>query len=165
MQRCRPLRVDFSNLERFLIWLSSVDDLHDPGSSPPEGTQQYLTALQKLDDPAFRKSGWNNDYVHDGSNVSTFFNDAYKYSESNPNGAGWLQQIWKSADASRDEDASTAIEEQEAGWNTRIYSGRYYILRDRNGNLVTNEQMQCRWTPGGPGPGPHPGTRIGPPHL
>ncbi len=165
MQRCRPLRVNFSNLERFLIWLSSVDDLHNPGSAPPEGTQQYLTALQKLDDPAFRKSGWNNDYVYDGSNVSIFFSNDYKYnSVSNPAGAGWLQQIWKSTDNSIDKD-STETKEEESGWNTRIYSGRYYILRDRNGNLVTNEQMQCRWTPTGPGPGVHPGTRTGPPGL
>jgi len=164
MQRCRPLRVDFSYLEKFLIWLSSVNDLHNPGSSPPDGTQQYLTALQRLDDPAFRKSGWNNDYTHNNSELSIYFNDDYKYNPtSNPGGAGWLQQIWMSTDATR-EDESSEIEEQEAGWNTRIYSGKRYILRDRNGNLVTNEQMQCRWTPGGPG-GVHPGTRIGPPHL
>jgi hypothetical protein len=118
-----------------------------------------------LDDPAFRKSGYNNDYVASGGDASIYFEDGYKYDEnSNANGAGWLQQIWKATDASVDEDASTQIAEQEAGWNTRIYSGQKYILRDRNGNLVTNEQMICRWTPGGPGPVP-PGTRIGPPHL
>lgn len=165
MQSCRPLRVDFSYLEKFLIWLSSVSDLHNPGSSPPLGTQQYLTALQRLDDPTFRKTGWNNDYTQNDSDVSVFFNDNYKYNPlSNPGGAGWLQQIWMSSDATKDDD-STEIVEEEAGWNTRIYSGKRYILKDRNGNLVTNEQMQCRWTPGGPGPGPGPGTRIGPPHL
>ncbi len=167
MQQCRPLRIDFSDLERFLIWLSDVEDLHNPSTAPPAGTQQYLTALQTLDDPAFRKSGWNNDYVYDGSNVAIFFEDDYKYNPlSNPSGAGWLQQIWKSTDAYLDEeDYSTEISEKEAGWNTRIYLKNEYILRDMNGNLVTNEQMQCRWTPGGPGPGSPPGTTIGPPHL
>jgi Putative Flp pilus-assembly TadE/G-like len=154
MQHCRPLRINFSNLERFLIWLSSVNDLHNPGSAPPDGTQQYLTALQKLDDPTFRKSGWNNDYVSNNADVSIYFDSDYKYNpDTNSKGAGWLQQIWRSADANRDENASTEIEEQEAGWNTRIYSGKYYILRDRNGKLVTNEQMICRWAPGGPGGG------------
>jgi len=154
MQRCRPLRINFSNLERFLIWLSSVDDLHNPGSAPPDGTQQYLTALQKLDDPTFRKSGWNNDYVSNDANVSIYFDSDYKYNpDTNPQGAGWLQQIWRSTDTSRDEDSSTEIEEQEDSWNTRIYSGKYYILRDRNGKLVTNEQMICHWKPGGPGGG------------
>ena len=165
MQGSRPLRVSFSNLEMFLIWLSSIDNLHNPGSSPPLGTQQYLTALQKLDDPTFRKAGWNNDYTHSNAEVSTYFNDGYKYNPiSNPGGAGWLQQIWMSTDLNRDEDEEAEIEEKEAGWNTRIYLGRQYILRDRNGNLVTNEQMQCRWTPGGP-TGVVPGTRTGPSHT
>ena len=86
-------------------------------------------------------------------------------SESNPNGAGWLQQIYRRFDANRDEHSSKELEEVEDGWNTRIYSGQTYILKNRHGTLVTNEQMICRWTPGGPGPGPAPGTRIGPPHL
>jgi len=165
MQGCRPLRVDFSALEKFLIWLSGVEDLQSPNSSPPEGTQMYLTALQTLNSETFRKSGWNNDYVYNGADASIFFDDGYKYApENNPTGAGWLQQIWMSTDSSREDDESTELEEEEAGWNTRIYSGKKYILRNRNGNLVTNEQMQCRWTPGGPG-NVHVGTRIGPPRL
>jgi hypothetical protein len=168
MQRCRPLRVSFSDLEKFLIWLSEITNLHNPPSAPPDGTQHYLTALQRLDDQTFRKSGWNNDYVRDDTDISIYFEDDYKYNpETNPTGAGWLQQIWRARDISRDEEEnlSQKLEEEAAGWNTRIYKGRYYILRDRNGRLVTNEQMECRWEPGGPGPGPAPGTRIGPPHL
>jgi len=167
MQSCRPLRVNFSYLEIFLIWLSSVEDLNNPETSPPAGTQQYLTALQNLDDPTFRKTGWNHAYTHSNGDPITYFSNDYKYNSiSNPGGAGWLQQIWVSVDANRDEDASTEIEEQAAGWNTRIYSGKYYMLKDGNGNLVTNEQMQCRWEPRGPGSGgPGPGTRIGPTHL
>ena len=78
MQRIRPLRIEFSNLEKFLIWLSTVDDLHNPGSVPPDGTLQYLTALQKLDEPTFRKTGWNNDYVRNNSNPAIYFDDDYK---------------------------------------------------------------------------------------
>ena len=165
MQGCRPLRVGFSALEKFLIWLSEVDDLHNPGSSPPDGTEHYLTALQTLDDPTFRKSGWNNDYVRNDSDVSIYFGNDYKYNpQTNPAGAGWLQQIWVGTDISRDDDDDDDLEEEEAGWNTRIYSGKQYILRSRHGVLATNEQMRCRWTPGGPG-GTYPGTRIGPSHL
>jgi hypothetical protein len=168
MQKCRPLRVTFTDLERFLIWLSTVDDIHSPPSAPPQGTEHFLIALQKLDDEGFRKSGWNNDYVRNDSDVAIYFSNDYKYDpDSNQSGAGWLQQIWVGTDTMMDEEESlsTELEEQQAGWNTRIYRGKRYILRDRNGNLVTNEQMICRWTPGGPGPGPAPGTRIGPPHL
>lgn len=166
MQQCRPLRVSFSTLEMFLIWLSTVDDLHNPGSAPPDGTQRYLSALQTLDDPTFRKSGWNNDYVRNDSDISIYFGNDYKYDPgSNSGGAGWLQQIWRATDIYLgDSEVQSQIQEQAAGWNTRIYSGRTYILRDRRGNLVTNEQMICRWTPGGPGYIPV-GTRIGPPHL
>lgn len=165
MQKIRPLRIEFSNLEKFVIWLSTVEDLQNPGSVPPDGTQQYLTALQKLDDETFRKTGWNNDYVRDDSNISIYFRDDYKYdASSNPNGAGWLQQIYRRLDNSRDANSSKELEEVKDGWNTRIYYGQLYILKDRNGRLVTNEQMICRWTPGGP-TGVAPGTRIGPPHL
>jgi len=165
MQKIRPLRMNFSNLEKFIIWLSTIEDLQNPGSIPPDGAQQYLTALQKLDDEAFRKTGWNNDYVRDDSDPSIYFSDNYKYdAASNPNGAGWLQQIYRRTDTSREPNSSKELEEVKDGWNTRIYYGQLYILKDRNGNLVTNEQMICRWTPGGP-TGVHPGTRIGPPHL
>ncbi len=165
MQKIRPLRINFSNLEKFIIWLSTIEDLNNPGSEPPDGTQQYLTALQKLDDATFRKTGWNNDYVRGDSDPSIYFGDNYKYnSASNPNGAGWLQQIYRRLDTSRDEDSPKELEEVQDGWNTRIYSGQLYILKDRNGNLVTNEQMICRWTPAGP-TGVAPGTRTGPVHL
>ena len=152
MQSYRPLRVSFSALERFLIWFADIDDLHSPSSAPPVGTEFYLTALQRLDDETFRKSGWNNDYVRNDGDLSIYFNDDYKYNpESNTNGAGWLQELWVATDMSRDENASLDLVEVEAGWNTRIYSGRRYILRNRNGTLMTNEQMICHHRPGGPG--------------
>ena len=165
MQGCRPLRLSFSSLEIFLMWLSEVEDIHNPATAPPKGTEHYLTALQKLDDPTFRKSGWNNNYVRKDSSLSVYFGDSYKYNpNTNPNGAGWLQQIWVGTDMTKDEDAPTELHEEEAGWNTRIYSGRRYLLKSRNGVLQTNEKMICRWAPAGPN-GHLPGTKIGPPRL
>ena len=143
MQVFHPFRVRFTNIEKFLIWLSTIDDLHSPGEVP-SGMQQYLSALQKLDDPTFRKQGWNRDYIRHDSDLSIYFNDDYKYDPvRNPAGAGWLQQIWMSTDASRDDDESTELEEQEAGWYTRIYSGKKYILKNQHGTLLTNEEMIC----------------------
>ena len=167
MQSIRPLQVEFSKLEKFVIWFSTVDDLHNPGSEPPEDTQWYLKALQKLDDPTFRKTGWNNDYVRDDSDLSIYFKDDYKYNpQSNPNGAGWLQQIYRNFDASRDPDSPKELEEvSDGGTFTRIYYGQMYILKDSNGKLQTNEKWIC-WPPGGPGPGPGPGAgpSNAPPH-
>ncbi|MDD5728612.1 MAG: pilus assembly protein TadG-related protein [Victivallales bacterium] len=165
MQQCRLLRMDLTSLEEFLKWLAEIEDLHNPGSSPPDGAAQYLTALQKLDDPAFRKSGYNNDYVRNDSDPSIYFSNSYKYDpNTNPAGAGWLQQIWVGTDSGKDETASTAISEEKSGYNTRVYSGNRYLLKNRFGVLQTNEQMICRWTPGG-STGVVPGTKIGPSHL
>jgi putative Flp pilus-assembly TadE/G-like protein len=151
MQIFHPFRVRFSNIEKFLIWLETIDDLHNPGEVPA-GMQQYLSALQKLDDPTFRKSGWNNDYVRDDSDLSIYFNNDYKYDPvTNPAGAGWLQQIWLSTDASREDNMSTELEEVESEWSTRIYSGKKYILKNQNGTLLSNEKMICVSSPGGPG--------------
>ena len=166
MQQCRPLRVDFSLLEKFLAWLATIDDLHNPNSAPPDGTEKYLTALQTLDDPTFRKTGWNNDYVRDDSDISIYFNDDYKYdAESNATGAGWLQQIWKTTDNYLDDgDIPGTLEERASGWNTRIYSGKSYILKNRLGTLLTNERMICGEIPAG-NSGIIAGVRVGPSRL
>ncbi len=160
------MRVDFTDLERFLIWLSDVDDLDNPGSAPPSGTEGYLLALQQLNDPEFRKRGWNNDFQHSSiSSDLAYFSDDYKYdSLSNPAGAGWLQQIWLGGSTATGSSVlSGDIREVEQGYNTAYYLGNRYFLRNRYSVLVTNEQMLCRWTPGGSGSGT--GTRIGPSRL
>ncbi len=72
-------------LVEFLKWLAEVDDLDNPGSSPPAGTEYYLYCLQKLNDPEWRALGYNRDYVDTGYPTSPY--DA----GSNPQGAGWLQ--------------------------------------------------------------------------
>ena len=148
MQIFYPLRVNFTNVEKFIIWLSTVEDLHNPGIVPP-GMQQYLAALQKLDDPTFRKIGWNNDYVRNDSDLSIYFNNDYKYdSVSNPKGAGWLQQIWVGTDLNHEDNGSKELEVQEGDWGTtRIYLGQKYLLKNRNGTLMINEQMICKGSP------------------
>lgn len=167
MQAYRPMRGDFSDLERFLIWLSEVDDLHNPESSPPDGTQGYLEALQLLDTPEFRKTGYNNDFDHSSitDDKSYFFDDYHYDPGSNPSGAGWLQQAYTRVDASYDPlNPNKDVTESQDGWNTCYSFNGRVIMRDRNGNLITNDQAVCNWMPGGPGPGA-PGVEIGPPRL
>ncbi|MCP3967737.1 MAG: hypothetical protein GY750_00245 [Lentisphaerae bacterium] len=167
MQGYRAMRVDFTDLERFLIWLADVDDLNSPGSAPPSGTEKYLLALQRLNNPEYRKQGWNNDFSSSSvSDEHSYFNDDYRYdSILNQAGAGWLQQIWLGSDGSVAGDLSAGgeIRVVERGYNTAYYLGNRYFLRSGGNNtLITNEQMICRWPPGG---GSNPGTRIGPPRL
>lgn len=166
MHDYRPMRVGFSDLERFLIWLSGVDDLHNPETPPPDGTAVYLSALQKLDSERFRKNGWNNNFnIGAITNDVQYFSSQYKYSDTNPDGAGWLQQAYLQTDSKYDPTKPTAgVDERKTGWNTGYYYGGQYLLRTTTGVLVTNEQALCRWIPGGPGVVP-PGTRIGPPRL
>lgn len=166
MHDYRPMRVGFSDLERFLIWLSGVDDLHSPETPPPDGTAAYLSALQKLDSERFRKTGWNNNF-NIGAITSDvqYFSNQYKYSDTNSDGAGWLQQAYLQVDSKYDPMKPTVgVDERKTGWNTGYYYGGQYLLRNSAGALVTNEQAICRWIPGGPGVVP-PGTRIGPPRL
>ncbi|MCF6176908.1 MAG: pilus assembly protein TadG-related protein [Victivallaceae bacterium] len=168
IQAYRPMRGEFSLLEKFLIWLSDVDDLHNPATPPPAGTESYLAALQLIDSAPFRKSGYNNDFDHNSiTGDLEYFGNRYKYNEnSNPTGAGWLQEAYLLDDLDYDPDnPSDNIVEGNDGWNvTYSYHGKM-IIRDRNGNIITNNQAVCNWMPGGPGPGPPPGTRVGPPRL
>jgi hypothetical protein len=168
IQAYRPMRGGFSALERFLIWLSTIDDLHNPGSSPPAGTESCLVALQLLDTPSFRKSGYNHNY--DPASIQDdgeYYDNDYKYDEfSNPNGAGWLQQAYITTDPDYDpENPSNEIVRKEDGWNVSYSFQGKIIMRNRHGNLITNDQAIRNWMPGGPGPGPPPNTRVGPPRL
>lgn len=168
LQAYRPMRGSFTLLERFLIWLSDVNDLHNPESPPPAGTESYLSALQLIDTASFRKTGYNHDFDHTTiSSDREYFTDDYKYNEhTNPTGAGWLQEAYILDDLNYDPDNPTDdIIEANDGWNiTYAYQGKM-IIRDRRGNIIINNQAVCNWMPGGPGPGPPPRIRRGPPRL
>jgi hypothetical protein len=69
----------------FLEWLATVDDLDNPASSPPAGTEFYLTCLQRLNNEEWRSKGWNRNYTE--GDLPTVAYDPTSY----PTGAGWLQ--------------------------------------------------------------------------
>ncbi len=114
-------RSEYTNLERFLKWLSGLNTLFPPtvktydadnnehivGSSCPEGTEPYLEALIILMKRDFRRSMWNPDYVLYSVTFEEAFKNNYKYPpwsagtshlEKGPydtdKGAGWLQQAY-----------------------------------------------------------------------
>lgn len=83
-----PCDVDLFNLLEFLKWADEVDDLSNPGSSPPAGTEEYLACLQNLNDVTWRSQGYNRSYSE------TIPTEPYD-SETNPSGAGWLQMAYE----------------------------------------------------------------------
>ena len=70
---------------KFLLWCDSVSDIDHPDSAPPEGTERYLTAFQKLNDPDWRHSGWNPSYSYSPPG------EAVTYDPESDTGAGYLQ--------------------------------------------------------------------------
>ncbi len=74
------------DLYRFLIWLQDVDDIYNPGSSPPSGGQYFLNALRSLGQETWRSQGYNRNYVPTGSYPTELYDP-----DTNPTGAGWLQ--------------------------------------------------------------------------
>ena len=70
---------------KFLLWCDSVSDIDHPGSAPPDGTELYLVAFQKLNDPKWRHSGWNPSYSYSPPG------EAVPYDPDSDTGAGYLQ--------------------------------------------------------------------------
>jgi hypothetical protein len=148
MQDYRPMRATPTKLDDFLEWLANVKDLNNPSTSPPEGTEYYLAALQKLNDPYFRKSGYNSSYSGSVADDADYFNEGYKYSPSNPSGAGRLQQVWLEIDNSKFDyflDKGTVIEDTTSETNfTRYYLGnRFFRRRKSDGKLMNYESSRC----------------------
>lgn len=143
-------------LSAFIIWLKTADDIYTPTVAPPAGTQLYLQAIQKLDTEFFRRSGYNNKYVTGSVANDAYFSDAYKYSATNPGGAGWLQQayIFTNSDPKYVYDSSkTTIPDTINPSYSRYYfpGSNLYILIDAGGKVRTNEQQRCGtgYAPGG----------------
>ena len=151
-------------LSAFIIWLRSADDLYSPSVPPPAGSGIYLQAVQKLDTESFRKTGYNNNFVQGSVTNNLYFSDTYKYSATNPNGAGWLQQayIFTNSDPKYvyDPAKQTVPDTINPAYSRYYFPGsNLYILIDAGGKVRTNEQERC-----GPGYAPtgYQGPRSGP---
>ncbi len=122
---------------KFLKWLETVDDINAPSSSPPSGTENWLRALQKLDNMFWRHSGYNPSFVYTPpGTVPT-------YDPASDTGAGVLQ---------------TPV--RNPGLSTSPNDG---YARDGDGNIIGisyTYEDRCDWYPsgssgggGGGGPG------------
>lgn len=167
------------SLWSFLHWLSAGGDIHDT-EIPPQ-YDYFVSALRKLEDQNWLKHGYNASFGGvDAMPVSALFSDAYKYSESNPGGAGWLQQAFVGSDASVPADAKDGVYQDRdrplPDGSIRIYEGGgsvLYVVRDTS--IKTNERVSCEGSVvatypvhgGGPGPGTVGGgsSSFGPPRM
>ena len=182
------LRLGNSQLERFLSWLSYQDSLFDYSPSPPTGTEWYLEALQLLTDGKnFRNYGWNPVWNADAfdskyaSNASLLFTDRdYVYTQSNSNGAGWLQEAQEFTVTDTDEiDVKDVTDYINGGTAQRFFKGggsRAYIVVDSKSHIITNDELDptvlysTGGGSGGNGPGfngtqDKPDTQPGPPRI
>ena len=151
-------------LSAFIIWLKTADDLYSPSVPPPAGSGIYLQAVQKLDTESFRKTGYNNNFVPGSVANNAYFSDAYKYSATNPGGAGWLQHayIFTNSDPKYVYDSSkpTVPDTINPAYSRYYFPGsNLYILLDSGGKVRTNEQERCGT---GYAPGGSSGPRSGP---
>ncbi len=183
------LRTANSVLDRFLNWLSRQGSLFDYTDSPPLGSETYLRALQYLTDgPGFRYYGWNPSWDADSFDRSyrsradqLFDNRSFVYSQSNADGAGWLQepQIF-TVFTSAERGVREVTDYLNGGIANRFFrspDSREYIVVDSTGHIVTNDEQDptvlysTGGYPGGPG-GPgfegvqnKPDTQPGPPRI
>lgn len=70
---------------KFMKWLSGVGDIDNPATSPPAGTESYLLAFQRLNDPLWRHKGYNPSFHYTPPDVVPY------YDSSTDTGAGVLQ--------------------------------------------------------------------------
>ena len=151
-------------LSAFIIWLKTADDLYNPSVPPPVGSQLYLQAVQKLDTESFRRSGYNNKFVPGSVANNAYFSDAYKYSATNPGGAGWLQQAYifvnNDPKYTFDPAKQTVPDTINPAYSRYYFTGsNLYIIIDSGGRVRTNEQERCQT---GYAPGGSSGPRSGP---
>ncbi len=82
-----PFSFMSEELYQFLLWLSDVDDIDNPGNSPPGSMGGFfLACLQKLNSEQWRCKGYNRNYVYEPPGVTPPYNPA------TGTGAGWLQR-------------------------------------------------------------------------
>jgi hypothetical protein len=81
-----PFNSRLYDLYEFLQWLDTVDDIENPGSSPPAGGTYFLWCLQQLNEETWRSQGYNRNFVDTGDYPTQRYDP-----DDNPTGAGWLQ--------------------------------------------------------------------------
>lgn len=158
------LRNTDDSLSDFIIWLRNADEIDPPMPPARAGTELYLAAVQQLNTESFRKTGYNNNFVTGSVANNAYFSDAYKYSATNPAGAGWLQQayIFTNSDPKYVYDSSnpTIPDTINPSYSRYYFPGsNLYILLDSGGKVRTNEQERCGT---GYAPGGSSGPRSGP---
>lgn len=156
---------DADPLSTFIIWLKTVDNIYDLSVLPPSGTEPYLDAIRKLNQPgqeSFRKNGYNIDFKNVPTTYDEYFYDVYKY-PNRADGAGWLQQayIFTNSDPKYVYDhANQTVQDTINPAYSRYYltgSNLYILIKD--GKVRTNEQERCQ---SGYAPGGASGPRSGP---
>ena len=126
-------------LYKFLKWLEQVGDINNPSTPPPPGTEKYLIAFQRLNNPLWRHKGYNPAFTYKPPGP------APTYDPASDTGAGWLQEPVPEPNNSCPDCPNDGYE------------------RDSNGKITgisyTNEDL-CDWQPsggngntGGGGPG------------
>ena len=114
---------------KFLKWLEGVDDINSPSTPPPAGTGNYLYAIQKLNNPLWRHSGYNPSFVY------TPPGEVPTYDPLSDTGAGVLQRPVPNPGSSESPNDGYA--------------------RDDDDNIIGisyTYENRCDWHPGG-GPG------------
>ncbi len=162
IMRFRFMNVENRNLERFLIWLSHTDSIFMPQELPPAGTAHYLTALQKLATPEWRRRGWNPDWR---------VTDPYAVAEAMLAGApwpgnnrpGWLQTPVVYIEIDDVYPDSMIREVLLPDGSREFHRGDRFIVLRPNGEFQVNEGAFCREGYGGGG-GPD-GVQTGPGHI
>ncbi len=120
-------------LVKFLKWLNAGNDIHH--DIPPDGTEKYQLALLKLEDQEFLRQGYNKNYNENNPpSPDVLFTDTYKYPQ-NPDGAGWLQQVWLGKTMFRpyvwEDDTSQPPQiDHETGKKTYPQKKRYLVEED-----------------------------------
>lgn len=180
-----------TSLKRFLMWLSKTEEL----ANPPDGTEGYLQALLKLQEPGYLTKIYNPNFPGADSLAGSeiLFGDSYKY-PSDPNGAGWLQHAWlgftritpyvmepeNETDPKKQtkrelvqDNVVTVVDHPkyvEYDGAVRTYYGTkksgYHYYLTKGGKILTNEDIACGFARTPPGGGSLPsGSNHGPPRL
>ena len=93
-----------------------------------------------------------------------YFSDTYKYDpDTNPTGAGYLQQVWLGVNNQNKNDGREITVRPYTENRTAHQLGTRFFVKE-NGRVLTNEDVQCYTTMYSPGTGGS-SVNTGPPRL